>query len=117
MKKMKIRIIRKGEIKFNDCDGINLCNKINNKAYFLINKTKKRILEPKFRTLSRFTYSFRYIFLIFMIFLFIVSYILKGNLGYLYTQSEVNKIEQIFGVDNQMALIYSSNHKSFSNYG
>ena len=35
MKKMKIRIIRKGKIRcISGCDGINLCNKINNKAYF-----------------------------------------------------------------------------------
>ena len=48
MKKMKIRIIRKGKIKcISGCDGINLCNKINNKAYFLINKNKEN-LNKKF---------------------------------------------------------------------
>ena len=48
MKKMKIRIIRKGKIRcISDCDGINLCNKINNKAYFLINKNKEN-LNKKF---------------------------------------------------------------------
>lgn len=83
----------------------------------LINKTKKRILEPKFRTLSKITYSFRYLFLVFMVILFVVSYILKGNLGYLYTQSEVNKVEKIFNKDNQMALIYSnSDEEKISNY-
>ena len=45
MKKMKIKIIRKGKGKiryFNGCDGINLCNNINNKDYFLI-KNKENL--------------------------------------------------------------------------
>ena len=79
----------------------------------LINKTKKRILEPKFNILSKVTYSLRYIFLVLMVFLFIISSILKGNLKYLYTQEEVNKIEQVFGVDNQMALIYKNRDEEY----
>lgn len=74
----------------------------------LIDKTKKRILEPKFKILSKLTYTLRYVFLVLMIFLFVVSYILKGNLTYLYTKSEINEMEQNFNIDNQMALIYSN---------
>ena len=48
MKKMKIKINRKGRKKyFSGCDGINLCSNINNKAYFLINKNKEN-LNKKF---------------------------------------------------------------------
>jgi hypothetical protein len=51
MKKMKIKIIRKGKEKIryiNGCDGcdeINLCSNINNKDYFLIKKTKKTFIR------------------------------------------------------------------------
>ena len=48
MKKMKIKIIRKGKEKIryiNGCDGINLCSNINNKDYFLIKKTKKTLIR------------------------------------------------------------------------
>ena len=46
MKKMKIKINRKGRKKyFSGCDGINLCSNINNKAYFLIKKTKKTLIR------------------------------------------------------------------------
>ena len=48
MKKMKIKIIRKGKEKIRyitGCDGINLCSNINNKDYFLIKKTKKTLIR------------------------------------------------------------------------
>ena len=48
MKKMKIKIIRKGKERIryiNGCDGINLCSNINNKDYFLIKKTKKTLIR------------------------------------------------------------------------
>ena len=83
----------------------------------LILKTHKKILELKFNTLSRFIYRIRYITLIIILLLFPISYILKGNLGFLYTEAEVNKIEKIFKKDNQMALIYNNNDEEFiSNY-
>lgn len=83
----------------------------------LILKTHKKILELKFNTLSKFIYRIRYITLIIILLLFPISYILKGNLGYLYTEAEVNKIEKVFKKDNQMALIYNNNDEEFiSNY-
>ena len=51
MKKMKIKIIRKGKEKIryingcDECDEINLCSNINNKDYFLIKKTKKTLIR------------------------------------------------------------------------
>ena len=81
----------------------------------LILKTHKKILELKFKTLSNFIYKFRYITLIIILLLFPISYILKGNLGYLYTEPEVNKIEKIFKKDNQMALIYNNKDENFIN--
>ena len=83
----------------------------------LILKTHKKILELKFNTLSKFIYHIRYITLIIILLLFPISYILKGHLGYLYTEAEVNKIEKVFKKDNQMALIYNNNDEEFiSNY-
>ena len=83
----------------------------------LILKTHKKILELKFNTLSNFIYRIRYITLIIILLLFPISYILKGNLGYLYTEAEVNKIEKVFKKDNQMALIYNNADEKFiSNY-
>ena len=79
----------------------------------LIQKTHKKILELKFVTLSKFIYRFRYITLILILLLFPISYIFKGNLGFLYTEPEVNKIEKIFKKDNQMALIYNNNDEEF----
>lgn len=79
----------------------------------LIIKTHKKILELKFNILSKFIYKIRYVTLIIILLLFPISYILKGNLGYLYTESEVNKIEKIFKKDNQMALIYNNKDEKF----
>ena len=73
-----------------------------------IQKTHKKIIVCRFELLSKFTYKFRYVSLIAIVVLFIGSYILKGNLGYLYTEDKVNKIEKTFGKDNQMALIYNN---------
>lgn len=83
----------------------------------LIVKIHKKILEPKFNLLSKFIYNIRYLTLVLIILLFGVSYVLKGNLGYLYTESEVNIIEKVFKKDNQMALIYNNKDEEFvSNY-
>jgi len=82
-----------------------------------IQKTKKRIIVCRFESLSKFTYKFRYASLIAIVVLFVGSYILKGNLGYLYTEDKVNKLEKTFGKDNQMALIYNNNEEDkVSNY-
>lgn len=77
----------------------------------LITKTKKKVIIPKFKKLSKFSYKFRYTALITMVLLFIISSILKGNLTYLYTESRQNKIEKTFKVDNQMALIYKNDNE------
>ena len=83
----------------------------------LILKTHKKILEFKFNTFSKLIYKYRYITLIAILLLFPISYVLKGNLGYLYTEAEVNKIEKVFKKDNQMALIYNNKDEEFiSNY-
>ena len=83
----------------------------------LIQKTKKKLIVCRFEFLSKFTYKFRYLSLISIVVLFIGSYILKGNLGYLYTEDKINKIEKVFGKDNQMALIYNNkNEEEVSKY-
>ena len=54
----------------------------------LIDKTKKRTLNIKLDKLGKFSYKHRYIAFGLIILVFIVSYLLKGNLGILYTDKE-----------------------------
>ena len=54
------------------------------------------------------SYKFRYVAIILFIVVFVVSYLLKGNLGILYTTSQSDKIAEVFSENNQMAIIYKS---------
>lgn len=71
-------------------------------------KTKKR--SPKFnlKRLGQFSYKIRHISIIIFIALFIASYILKGNLGILYTDTEADKVASVFTQNNQIAIIYKN---------
>lgn len=78
----------------------------------LITKTKKKSPNINLKWLGNFAYKFRKIGFIALIVIFIASYILKGNLGILYTDSEVNKVGEVFPENNQMAIIYKSENES-----
>ena len=54
------------------------------------------------------SFKFKYPLTIIFVFFCIGSYFLKGNLGILYTSNEINKIDEVFGTNNQMAIIYNS---------
>lgn len=54
------------------------------------------------------SYKFRYVAIILFIVVFVASYLLKGNLGILYTTSQSDKIAEVFSENNQMAIIYKS---------
>ena len=74
----------------------------------LIEKTKKKVFSPKLKVLGKFEYKIRFISIPTIILLFVASYFLKGNLGILYTDTEMNEVAQEFTLNNQMAIIYKN---------
>ncbi len=77
----------------------------------LIYKTKKKSPIIKLNIVGRISYKCRYIALVLFILIFIASYFLKGNLQIVYTQSGTDEIEDVFTLNNQMAIIYSNKHE------
>lgn len=73
-----------------------------------ITKTQKRSPHITLNTLGKISYKIRYISIFLFIGIFIASFLLKGNLGILYTDSEDNKISEIFSENNQFAIIYKT---------
>ncbi len=83
----------------------------------LIDKTKKK--SPKFNLtkLGNIIYKTRYLQLALIVLLFIVAYILKGNIGVLYTGSQQDKVGQVFPATNQVAIVYNNKYeKIISSY-
>lgn len=74
----------------------------------LITKTKKKAPNIKLDKIGKVSYKFRYVAIFLFIFVFVASYLLKGNLGILYTTSQSDKIAEIFAENNQMAIIYKT---------
>lgn len=74
----------------------------------LITKTKKKSPNIKLNKLGKISYKIRYVAIILFIVAFVGSYLLKGNLGILYTESQSDKISEVFTENNQIALIYKS---------
>lgn len=74
----------------------------------LIVKTQKKSPNITLNKLGSIIYKFRSIGFILLIILFVGSYILKGNLGMLYTNSEENMVAHIFPENNQIAIIYNN---------
>lgn len=74
----------------------------------LITKTKKKSLNIKLNKLGSFSYKLRYPLAILFIIAFVGSYLMKGNLGILYTNSELDEISKVFGKNNQIAIVYKN---------
>ena len=72
----------------------------------LIFKWKKKCPIFKLHFLGRFAYKVRYVGIILFVIILVGSFLLKGNLGILYTSSEVSEIEKVFPLNNQIVLIY-----------
>lgn len=77
----------------------------------LITKTKKKSINFNLTKLGKFSFNLRYPALGIFIILFVASYFLKGNLGILYTDSETDKVGQVFSENNQMAIIYDNKYE------
>ena len=73
-----------------------------------IEKTKKKKLNISLNTLGKINYKLRYISIPLFLVIFIGSFILKGNLEILYTNSESDETKKEFNGINQMALIYKN---------
>lgn len=74
----------------------------------LITKTKKKSPNIKLNKLGKVSYKLRYVATILFIVAFIGCYLLKGNLGILYTDSQSDRISDVFEENNQMAIIYKN---------
>lgn len=73
-----------------------------------ISKTKKKSPSFRMELLGKFSYRVRPLGAVLFLVFFIGSFMLKGNLGILYTDSEENEVSKIFTENNQMAIIYQN---------
>ncbi len=71
-------------------------------------KTKKRSPQIRLDKLGRFSYKIRFIAVPLFLIVFIASFMLKGNLGIDYTETQSDEISDIFAENNQMAIIYKN---------
>lgn len=74
----------------------------------IIKKTEKKTPRFKLDRIGRISYKARYIAVPLFIGIFIFSYLQKGNLDILYTESEDDVISENFSENNQMAIIYKN---------
>lgn len=75
----------------------------------VIEKTKKKSPSVSLKKVGNVAYQARYLGLGLFVLAFGVSYVLQGGLGILYTDSEGDKIAEVFGNENQMAVLYDNN--------
>lgn len=72
----------------------------------LITKTKKKSPNIKLTWLGKVAHSVRFGAIVVFLVVFGTSFLLKGNLGILYTDAGSDEISEVFGEDNQMAVLY-----------
>ena len=73
-----------------------------------IEKTKKKSPNIKLNKLGKFSYKIRFIAVPLFLIVFVVSFLLKGNLGIDYTESQSDEVSDVFIENNQMAIIYKN---------
>ena len=73
--------------------------------------SKKKALEFNLTKLGKFSYKTRWAQLIIIIVAFTSAYLLKGNLGILYTDSEQDEVGKHFKATNQIAIIYENQYE------
>ncbi len=71
-------------------------------------KTKKKTPHFKFTPLAKLNYKLRYLAGPVFILIFVTAFMVKGNLGILYTDKQTDEVSKIFNENNQLALIYSN---------
>lgn len=82
-----------------------------------IQKTKKRPINFKLGWLGAYSYKTRFGQLIAIIILFVVAFIVKGNITTTYTGSEQDEVAKVFDANNQIAIVYKNEYEDLiSNY-
>ncbi len=71
-------------------------------------KTKKKSPNIKLNKLGSFSYKIRYIAVPIFIIVFITSFLLKGNLGINYTDTQSDEVSDVFSENNQIAILYKN---------
>ncbi len=80
-------------------------------------KTKKKSPNIKLDKLGKFSYKIRFIAVPLFLTVFIISFVIKGNLGINYTDSQADEISKVFVENNQIAIIYKNkDEKQISKY-
>ena len=74
----------------------------------LITKTQKKTLTIKLDKVGNISYKIRYPLTVLFLVVFVVSFLLKGNLNILYTASEIDEISKVFEENNQIGIIYKN---------
>lgn len=72
----------------------------------VIEKTKKKSFNIKLTWLGKAAHSVRYGMIAVFLVVFGASFLLKGNLGILYTDAGGDKVSEVFGADNLIAVLY-----------
>ena len=75
-----------------------------------IQKTKKKALNFKLNKIANYSYKTRHFQTILIVLLFVVAFLLKGNVQILYTDIQQDKVGKIFGTNNQIAIIYDNKY-------
>lgn len=76
----------------------------------LIMNSKKESINFNLEKIGKYSYNTRWFQLVFIIIVFIGTYLLKGNLGILYTDSLQNEVGKYFPDTNQIAIIYENKY-------
>ena len=83
----------------------------------LIAKTKKKAPKFNLTKLGNVIYKSRYVQLILIVVFFVGAYLIKGNIGILYTDSEQDKVGKVFEETNQIAIVYNNKYENLiANY-
>ena len=76
----------------------------------LIMNSKKKTINFNLKGLGKYSYKTRWVQLVFIIAAFIAAYILKGNIGILYTGTQQDEVGKHFPSTNQIAIIYKNKY-------
>ena len=76
----------------------------------LIMNSKKKTINFSLKGLGKYSYKTRWVQLVFIIASFIAAYILKGNIGILYTGTQQDEVSKHFPSTNQIAIIYENKY-------
>ncbi len=73
--------------------------------------TKKKSFKFKFnKKLSKFSYKNKHALTFTIIGLFLLAFLLKGSVQILYTDIQQDKVGQVFGSNNQIAIVYENSY-------